>query len=342
VDCAQAGDAAIYAAPMSHGAGLYNFPNMLTGARHVVPESGGFDAAEFLALAARHRNATAFAAPTMVKRLVERAALEAPPHDAIRTIVYGGGPMYVADIRRALDVLGNRFVQIYGQGESPMTITALSRAEHADRSGAHYEARLGSVGVAQSVVEVRVVDEDGRALPAGAAGEVTVRGEPVMRGYWRNPEATASTLRDGWLYTGDIGVLDAHGFLTLKDRSKDLIISGGANIYPREVEEALLAHPGVDEACIVGRPHAEWGEEVIAFIVRRAQSDVDAAALDRVCLERIARFKRPRAYYFVTTLPKSNYGKVLKRELRDWLAAMGSAAPGVESPSAERGEHERE
>jgi long-chain acyl-CoA synthetase len=304
---------------MSHGAGLYNFPNMLAGARHVIPESGAFDADEFLALAAHHRRATAFAAPTMVKRLVDRATAQALPDDAIKTIVYGGGPMYVADIRRALDVMGNRFVQIYGQGESPMTITVLSRDRHADRAHPDYEARLGSVGVAQSVVEVRVVDDRGRALPCGEAGEVIVRGDTVMRGYWRNAESTAAALRDGWLYTGDIGALDAHGFLTLKDRSKDLIISGGANIYPREVEEALLTHPGVDEACVVGRAHPEWGEEVVAFVVRRAGTDVDEAALDRVCLERIARFKRPRVYRFVDALPKSNYGKVLKREVRRWL-----------------------
>jgi long-chain acyl-CoA synthetase len=319
VDAATARDCAIYAAPMSHGAGLYNFPNMLVGARHVVPESGGFDADEFLALAAGHRLATAFAAPTMVKRLVERAAARPVPDDAIRTIVYGGGPMYVADIRRALDVMGHRFVQIYGQGESPMTITALSRGQHADRHHPDYEARLGSVGVAQSVVEVRVVDGDGRPLRAGESGEVVVRGDTVMRGYWRNAEATAHTLRDGWLHTGDVGALDAHGFLTLKDRSKDVIISGGANIYPREVEEALLAHPGVDEACVVGRAHPEWGEEVVAVVVRRPGVPVDEPGLERVCLERIARFKRPRAYRFVDALPKNNYGKVLKREVRRWL-----------------------
>ena len=319
VDAARAHDAAIYAAPMSHGAGLYNFPNVLAGARHVIPESGTFDADEFLALAAHHRNATAFAAPTMVKRLVERAATRALPPDAVRTIVYGGGPMYVADILRALDVMGDRFVQIYGQGESPMTITVLSREQHADRSRPDYRARLGSVGIPQSVVEVRVVDAEGRDAPVGDSGEIVVRGDTVMRGYWNNADATAATLRDGWLWTGDVGALDAHGFLTLKDRSKDLIISGGSNVYPREVEEALMAHPGVEEACVVGRPHPEWGEEVVAFIVRRAGASVDEATLDQLCLERIARFKRPRAYRFVDALPKSNYGKVLKREVRQWL-----------------------
>ena len=321
VDHAQASDAYVYAAPMSHGAGLYSMAQVVAGARHVVPESRGFDAEEFFALASTHGDATMFAAPTMVKRLVTYAGSTDARADAIRTIVYGGAPMYAADIRRAIDVLGDRFVQIYGQGESPMTITALSRAQLADRSHPRYEARIASVGVAQSTVEVRIADEAGRMLPSGTSGEILVRGDQVMRGYWRNPEATAQALRDGWLWTGDVGVLDDDGFLTLKDRSKDVIISGGSNIYPREIEEVLMRHPGVAEVCVVGRPHAEWGEEVVAFVVRRAGHAVDAAVLDALCLSNIARFKRPKDYRFVAELPKNNYGKVLKRELRGSLAA---------------------
>jgi long-chain acyl-CoA synthetase len=149
---------------------------------------------------------------------------------------------------------------------------------------------------------------------------VLVRGDAVMKGYWRNPEATAATLRGGWLHTGDVGALDADGFLTLMDRSKDLIISGGSNIYPREVEETLLRHPDVHEVSVVGRPHPEWGEEVVAFVVPLAGASVDADALDRVCLDQIARFKRPRVYRFVDSLPKNNYGKVLKTHLRAQLA----------------------
>jgi long-chain acyl-CoA synthetase len=321
VDRVQATDAFVYAAPMSHGAGLYNFAQVIGGARHVVPESRGFDAGEFFALAAAHGSATTFAAPTMVKRLVDHAEATEASSDAIRTIVYGGAPMYTVDILRALDVLGDRFVQIYGQGESPMTITALSRAQLMDRSHPRYHARIASVGVAQSAVQVRIADETGQPLAAGTTGEILVRGDSVMRGYWRNPEATAKALRDGWLYTGDVGVLDDDGFLTLKDRSKDVIISGGSNIYPREIEEVLLRHAAVQEACVIGRPHSEWGEEVVAFIVRRPGALVDEAALDALCLDNIARFKRPKAYRFVTALPKNNYGKLLKREIRDWLAS---------------------
>ena len=323
VDQATPADSILYAAPMSHGAGMYNFAHVLVGARHVVPPSGSFDAAEILSLSRHFGRVSLFAAPTMVHRLVERVAAHGDDCSGIKTIVYGGGPMYLEDIRRALDVLGDRLVQIYGQGESPMTITALARQHLADRAHPRYLERIVSVGVAQSVVEVIVADADGHSLPSGVAGEVLVRGETVMRGYWRNPEASAATLRNGWLYTGDVGVLDDDGFLTLKDRSKDMIISGGANIYPREVEEVLLQHAAVAEVSVVGRPSAEWGEEVVAFVVCRPGLAAPAAELDRLCLEAIARFKRPREYVFVAALPKNNYGKVLKTELRRRWTAKG-------------------
>jgi long-chain acyl-CoA synthetase len=171
-------------------------------------------------------------------------------------------------------------------------------------------------------VRVRIADADDRDVPAGTAGEILVRGDSVMSGYWRNPEASADALRGGWLHTGDVGELDSRGLLTLRDRSKDLIISGGSNIYPREVEEVLLRHPGVAECAVIGVPDAEWGESVLAFVVARVPGAVDATALDALCLGHIARFKRPKAYRFVETLPKSNYGKILKTELRA-LAARG-------------------
>lgn len=313
VDPVDPDDAIVYAAPMSHGAGLYNFAHVLKAARHVVPASGGFDPAELCALAESVGRLSFFAAPTMVRRLVEHVAASGANSRGFKTIVYGGGPMYGEDIRRGLDVLGNRFVQIYGQGECPMTITALSREQLADRAHPRWAERIASVGVAQSLVEVRVADADGNALAVGETGEILVRGDIVMAGYWRNPEATAKTLRDGWLWTGDLGSLDADGFLTLRDRSKDVIISGGSNIYPREVEEALLRHPAVREVAVVGRRDAEWGEVVVAFVVAPG---VDSAELDALCREQIARFKRPKEYHFVDELPKNNYGKVLKTELR--------------------------
>jgi acyl-CoA synthetase (AMP-forming)/AMP-acid ligase II len=192
-----------------------------------------------------------------------------------------------------------------------MTITGLRRADH---EGAD-DSVLGSVGWARTGCELAVVGLDGQPLPTGSVGEIVCRGDVVMRGYWRNEAGTAEALRDGWLHTGDVGSLDGSGCLTLRDRSKDLVISGGSNVYPREVEEVLLTHPGVAEVCVVGQPDAEWGEVVVAFVVRTDDS-VGENELDRHCIAHIARFKRPRCYHFVDTLPKNSYGKVLRRELR--------------------------
>ncbi|CAJ1494146.1 AMP-binding protein [[Mycobacterium] kokjensenii] len=297
----------IHGAPMSHGSGLYIAPYVLRGARQVVPASNAFDASEFLDLCEHHPGASAFLAPTMVARLV--ATGRGRPAN-LRSIIYGGGPMYLGDLKRAMAAFGPVFAQLYGQGEAPMTITGMSRADHAGD-----DAVLGSVGWPRSGVEVAVLRDDGSRAPVGEVGEIVCRGDVVMSGYWNNPTATAEALRDGWLFTGDKGAFDERGFLTLRDRSKDVVISGGSNIYPREVEEALLSHPGVVEAGVVGAPDAEWGEIVVAFVVGQAS----AAELDAHLLERIARFKRPKRYEFVDALPKNSYGKVLKRELRERL-----------------------
>ena len=319
VDSIAPGDSVLHAAPMSHGSGMYNFPHVLVGANQVIPESGYFDAAETFALCETWRGVTMFAAPTMVNRLVAHVRAHAPALDGLKTIVYGGGPMYLQDIRDALAVMGPRFVQIYGQGEAPMTITSLPRHYLNDSAHPRYEQRLASVGMAQPSVEVRVADGDDRTLPAGEIGEVLVRGDVVMRGYWENPQASAEALRNGWLHTGDVGSFDEDGFLTLRDRSKDLIITGGSNVYPREVEEVLLRHPAVSEVSVVGKPSQEWGEEVIAFVVARNAEQVDSRELDALCLDHIARFKRPKAYRFLAELPKNHYGKVLKTALREML-----------------------
>lgn len=309
-------DAALYAAPMSHGAGIYNFMHVIRAARHVVPLSGGFDADEILTLAPELQNVSMFAAPTMVRRLIDCAKARNGNGDGIRTIVYAGGPMYLADIIEAVDVMGPRFVQVLGQGECPMSITALSRPQVADRTHPNWRQRLAGVGTAQSAVSVRICDALGNETPTGEVGEICVSGTPVMAGYWQNPKATADTIVDGWLKTGDMGAMDADGFIALHDRAKDMVISGGSNIYPREVEEVLLQHPNVSEVSVVGKQDPEWGEIVVAFVVG---DGIDAAALDAFCLDQIARFKRPKLYRFVSELPKNNYGKVLKTDLRQQL-----------------------
>lgn len=329
VDDVQPDDAMVYAAPLSHGAGLYHFAHMARGARHVVPRSGGFDAAEILALSQTVGRLSLFAAPTMVRRIVHHVQATGADVRGIKTIVYGGGPMYQEDIKAALDTLGPRLVQIYGQGESPMTITALPRSTLAQRADPRWQRRAASVGVAQSLVEVAVVDAAGQSQEPGQLGEVVVRGETVMPGYWRNPEATASTVKDGWLRTGDMGVLDEEGFLTLKDRSKDLIISGGSNIYPREVEEVLLMHPAVSEVTVVGQRDAEWGEIPVAFLVLHPGKHASSSELDDWCVEHLARFKRPKHYRVVEALPKNSYGKVLKTALRDLLTGESAGSASV-------------
>ncbi|MDW3225526.1 MAG: AMP-binding protein [Paracoccaceae bacterium] len=305
-------DATLYAAPMSHGAGIYNMLHVRAGARHVCPVSGGFDPIEILDLAEHFGSVQIFAAPTMVHRMTQVARDMGRVGTGLRTIVYAGGPMYNADIMDAVDHFGPIFVQIYGQGECPMGITALSRADIADRSHTRWRERLQSVGRAQSAVDVAIGDVAGNVLPVGEHGEIMVRGDTVMPGYWQNVEATAKTLVKGWLMTGDMGFIDADGYVSLQDRSKDMIITGGSNVYPREVEEVLLMDAGVSEVSVVGRAHAEWGEEVVAFVV----GDLDPTRLDALCLAHIARFKRPKDYIPIAALPKNNYGKVLKTELR--------------------------
>ena len=311
IDFLDTRDSILHAAPLSHGSGAYALPHIARGSAQVFPESSHFEPAEILDLLRTHRHVSFFAAPTMVNRLVAQGCDDVP---GLKTIIYGGAPMYVADLEKALACFGPRLYQLYGQGESPMTITGLPKQMHGD--GEDQQERLASVGIARFGMEVRIADDQGRTLPVGEIGEIVARGDCVMLGYWDNPAATASSIRDGWLYTGDVGALNARGFLTLKDRSKDMLISGGSNIYPREIEEALLTHPDVTEAAVVGQPDQEWGEIPVAFVVRRGAANPDAAELDRHCLTVMARFKRPRAYRFVDALPKNNYGKVLKTELR--------------------------
>jgi long-chain acyl-CoA synthetase len=315
-------DVILHAAPVSHGSGLYNFAHVLKGAAQVLPVSRGFDADEVIELLQVHRGVTMFAAPTMVKRLAYRVEAIGAALPGLKTIVYGGGPMYVADRLRSIRVFGPRLVEIYGQGETPMTISVFSRAEHLNEAHPNRAARMASVGVPMSAVEVRIRGENGVDVSVGETGEVCVKGPTVMAGYWNNPDATARALRDGWLWTGDLGAIEADGFLTLKDRSKDLIISGGSNIYPREVEEALLMHPAVAEVSVIGLPDAEWGERVVAVIVAKGTAP-QPEELDAHCLNHIARFKRPKAYRFVESLPKNNTGKVLKTVLRAQFAGSG-------------------
>lgn len=313
-------DCLLHLGPQSHAAGLFAITHIAKASHQVLPASGGFDAAELVDLIGRYERATFFLAPTMLRRLLASPQVTNVKADHIRTLLCGAAPIYADDVRGALGAFGPTFWNGYGQGECPCTITAMPKHFYAEPLDPE---RLISVGITRTGVEVRIVDEDDQPLPPGSVGEIVVRGDVVMRGYWENPGATAAAMRGGWLHTGDLGSMDDQGFLALKDRSKDLIISGGANIYPREVEEVLLRDPDIVEVAVVGAPDPEWGERVIAFVVARTGALPPPDRLDRLCLDHIARFKRPKEYRFVAELPRNSYGKVLKTELRRRLAGNG-------------------
>lgn len=318
-------DTMIVAAPASHGAGLYMLAAMLKGARVVIPES--FDIPEIEAALHTYRSLSLFAVPTTLNRLTAAWEGRDLPLGNLRCIVYGGAPMYVPDLERAIDLFGPRLFQLFAQGETPMTASGLPKRLH--RCDLADSARLlGSCGYPRTGAALRISDPaTGAECAPGQIGEICVQCEVVMLGYWNNPDATARALRDGWLWTGDLGHLDADGLLHVVDRSKDMIISGGTNIYPREVEEVLLTHPAVAEAAVIGVPDAEWGESVVAYVVTRGAVPADPADLDRHVCDQIARFKRPKLYRFVPELPKSDYAKILKSELRGWFAAEAKGQP---------------
>jgi long-chain acyl-CoA synthetase len=310
------GDTLIHAAPLSHGSGQYSIPYWIKGGTQVLPESGGFDEAELFDLLDTHKRASLFASPTIVQRLVRYANEHDVRTSGLRAFLVGGAPFYIEDIKAAVQRFGPRVAQLYGQGESPMTISGISAQLLGAAVSAGDSQLIGSVGFPMTSMQVSVVDEGGRPVAAGELGEVIVRGPAVMVGYLNNAEATASTIIDGALRTGDIGLIDERGLLHLRDRSKDVVISGGMNIYPREVEEVLLTHPAVAEVSVVGAPDPEWGESLVAFIVLRPDAAVESTELDAHCLKAIARFKRPKRYIYVPDLPKNGTGKVLKRELQ--------------------------
>jgi acyl-CoA synthetase (AMP-forming)/AMP-acid ligase II len=309
-------DVVLHAAPLSHGSGLYALPNVAKAATNVILESKTFDPELVLATIEQHRVTNMFAAPTMVKRLVDNPAIERHDHRSLRVCIYGGGPMLVEDLKTAMRVLGPCLVQLYGQAESPMTITYLPHRDHVLDGTAEQERRLASAGFARTDVEVRVVGPDETELPPGEIGEIVTRSDLVMKGYWRNPQATAEAIRDGWLHTGDVGSMDGDGYLFIMDRSKDMIISGGENIYPREIEEVIIRHPAVREVAVIGVPDATWGEAVKALVVVKPGVVLTGADVIAWCQEAVASYKKPKSVEFLAELPKNNYGKVLKRELR--------------------------
>lgn len=310
-------DVVLHAAPISHGTASCMLPHLTVGAAQAFPLTRSFEPEAVFEAIQRYRVTTSFLAPTMIHRLTASDRRTDYDLSSLKTVIYGGGPMYADQLQAAMDAFGPVFAQIYGQGEAPMTISVLPKAEHVTGDDPVLRQRLASVGRECAAVRVRVVDEDGRPLPPLEKGEIAVSGDLVMPGYWNRPEATAEALRDGWLHTGDVGHLDEDGYLYITDRMKDLIISGGANLYPREIEEVLCLHPDVAEAAVIGVPDPEWGESVKALVVARPGSAPTEEEIVSFCREHMASYKKPRSVEFLGELPKNAYGKVLKRQLRD-------------------------
>jgi long-chain acyl-CoA synthetase len=313
-------DVTLHAAPLSHGAGFHALAATARGAHQVIPAATRFDPTEILTLLAETGVTNTWLVPTQIVMLADAVAeTGAAPLPRLRHVVYGGAPFAPAELRRALERFGPVFVQLFGQGETPMTATVLPASDHADAAAGDRPERLASAGYARPGMDVRILGDGGTELATGEVGEVCVRGPAVMLGYWQRPEATAETLQDGWLHTGDLGRMDPNGYLYLLDRAKDLIITGGSNVYAVEVETVLAEHPGVREVAVVGVPDRTWGELVVAVVVTETGTDGAEAALGELCARSLAAYKRPRRYRFVDALPRNAYGKVLKRELRQQL-----------------------
>ena len=316
VDWLDERDCLIHLAAQSHASGLFALSFIPRGANQILPASGAFDIDELADLIDHYDRVSFFVPPTLLRRLSAAERMARLRLDHLKTILCGAAPVYAQDLTDALARFGPRIWNGYGQGESPCTITAMPKAMLAAAAAAGDAERLVSVGVARTGVEVNICDDEGRVLPPGEVGEVVVRGDVVMRGYLDDPRATDAAFGPLGLRTGDLGVMDEAGFLSLKDRAKDLVISGGMNIYPREVETVLLGHPDVADVAVIGAPDAKWGERLVAFVVARPGATIEPAALDALCLQRIARFKRPKDYRVVEALPRNAYGKVIKTKLK--------------------------
>jgi len=310
------GEVILHAAPLSHGSGLYALPNIGKAGLNVIPESKSFDPELVFKTIEKYRVTNMFAAPTMVKLMTDSPAVFRYDHSSLKALVYGGAPMLVEDLKEAITKLGPCLVQLFGQGESPMTITYLPHGDHVLEGNVEQIKRLGSAGIQRTDVEVTIFGTGGRELPPNETGEIVTRSDLVMKGYWRNPETTAKTIKNGWLHTGDMGYMDENGYLFIMDRSKDMIISGGENIYPREIEEVLVRHSAVREVAVVGVPDKKWGEAIKAVVALVGGRSATEEELISFCRDHIASYKKPRTIDFVDELPKNNYGKILKRQLR--------------------------
>jgi fatty-acyl-CoA synthase len=314
-------DASLVVAPLSHGAGIHQLAQVARGVKTVLLGSEKFDAAEAWRLVERWRVSNMFTVPTILNMLAAHPAADKFDRSSLRYVIYAGAPMYREDQKRALKKLGKVLVQYFGLGEVTGNITVLPADLHEPEDGPH--VKIGTCGYARTGMQISIQDDNGRELGAGETGEICVCGLAVFAGYYDNPEANAKAFRDGWFRTGDLGHMDAQGFLYITGRASDMYISGGSNVYPREIEEKVLAHPAVAEVAIVGLPDRTWGEVGIAVCVLRGDARLDEQELLAWLAPKVARYKLPRRVFFWTELPRSGYGKITKKLIRAELDARG-------------------
>ncbi len=311
-------DASLVVAPLSHGAGIHALVNVARGAVTVLLPGDSLDCDAAYALIEKHRVGNMFTVPTILKRLVEFDGAGRYDHSSLRHVIYAGAPMYRVDQERAIQTLGCVIVQYFGLGEVTGNITVLRADEHSMDNGKY----LPSCGTARTGMEVAILDSAYQRTATGLQGEICTRGPAVFAGYWNNPEATAQAFAGGWFHTGDLGVMDARGFVTITGRSSDMYISGGSNVYPREVEELLLTLDGIHEVAIVGMPDAQWGESGVAVVVVHAGVSLNAQQIQTQLDGKLSRYKWPKNYVFWDTLPKSAYGKIAKKDVKAQLVQL--------------------
>jgi acyl-CoA synthetase (AMP-forming)/AMP-acid ligase II len=315
------GDASVVVAPLSHGAGIHQLVQVAHGAKTVLPAGERFDAGAIWSLVGQWRVTNMFTVPTILKMLVEDPAADRADHSSLRYVIYAGAPMYREDQKRALAKLGPVLVQYFGLGEVTGNITVLPPSWHEAEDGP--DARIGTCGFERTGMQVEIQNDAGDAVASGETGEICVIGPAVFAGYHDNPEANAKAFRNGWFRTGDLGHMDDEGFVYITGRASDMYISGGSNIYPREIEEKILQHPAISEAAVLGVPDPVWGEVGVAICVPREGFAPDDIDLRNWLEEKIARYKMPKRFVFWEEMPKSAYGKIAKKLIREELARRG-------------------
>jgi fatty-acyl-CoA synthase len=325
-------DRSIVIAPLSHGAGVHQLCQVAHGATTILTPSDKLDIDTLWSLVEKWKVTNLFTVPTIVKKMVEDPAVDRYDHSSLRYVIYAGAPMYRADQKRALEKLGAVMVQYFGLGEVTGAITVLPPIYHSVEDGP--QARIGTCGFERTGMQLQIQDDNGDEVATGKTGEICAIGPAVFAGYYQDPEANAKAFRNGWFRTGDLGHVDEQGFLYITGRASDMYISGGSNVYPREIEEKLLTHPDVSEAAIVGVPDPVWGEVGIAVCVLCPGSGIEGEELKAWLDGKVSRYKLPKKIVFWNEMPKSAYGKIAKKMIRDELQRRGEIDDMVEKLSA--------